>query len=349
MSTGRRLTVAYLTPGESTNRASDAADEVLGVSLYAAIDPAMRLDAPTAHIGARPLGGAPALCEVWHADGPLRSGRRGFVHHRGNGRYLFGSISLRESMGFDPAVEASGHGALATVTRTAYEGMFACLEDLGCPYLLRVWNYLPEINRETGGVERYRQFNGARQTAFRSARRETKGQVPAACALGIERGGPLSVYFLASTEPGLAIENPRQVAAYDYPPQYGDQSPVFARAMLADSGGVPLLFVSGTASIVGHQTLHAGDVAAQTRETAANLRALTEAANTRLGRAAFAAGDLKLKVYLRRPADLGRVAAEIAAALRPAAPVQYLKADICRADLLVEIEAVAIDERAGVH
>ena len=32
-----------------------------------------------------------------------------------------------------------------------------------------------------------------------------------------------------------------------------------------------MLFVSGTASIVGHETQHRGDVVAQTRETLANL------------------------------------------------------------------------------
>lgn len=365
MSADRRLTVAYATPGELSEHSPNAWDEVLGVTLFSTIDRPLNLDVPVARVGAPPLGAAPALCEVWRAGGPLRSGHTGLVHHRGNGRYLFGCISSWESTGLDPAdladsvdfadvadsvdfeSDAYAPGALAAVTRTAYSEMFGCLEALGCPHLLRVWNFLPEINRETGGVERYRQFNEARQEAFRAAGRRTKGQVPAACALGTGRGGPLSLCFLASTEPGIAIENPRQVAAYEYPPQYGEHSPVFSRAMLADANGVPLLFVSGTASIVGHRTLHAGDVAAQARETAANLRILIDTANERLGRAAFAAGDLLLKVFLRRRADLDLVAAELRAALAPTAPARFIEADICRADLSVEIEAVGVGRTAA--
>ena len=103
--------------------------------------------------------------------------------------------------------------------------------------------------------------------------------------------------------------------------------------------GGPLLFVSGTASIVGHRTAHAGDVVSQTRETVTNIRALVAEANRVAGAELFATGRLRYKAYVRRPGDLAAVAHEFAA-FEPAASVVYLNADVCRAGLLAEIEAV---------
>ncbi len=107
-----------------------------------------------------------------------------------------------------------------------------------------------------------------------------------------------------------------------------------------------MLFVSGTASIVGHETLHAGDVVAQTRETLAKLEAVFAEANrvSRSGRRHRAAS---LKVYVRHPQDAARVRREVFAALGPAADAHFLRADICRHDLLVEIEAIAYADAAG--
>jgi len=135
------------------------------------------------------------------------------------------------------------------------------------------------------------------------------------------------------------IENPRQTSAYHYPPQYGVHSPIFSRAcVLSESSGTNL-FVSGTASIVGHQTIHPGDVAAQTRETVANIDALLGEANRVVGESRYFLDALKFKVYVRQPADLRAVEAVLTSALRPATPIVYLQADVCREDLLVEIEA----------
>ena len=96
--------------------------------------------------------------------------------------------------------------------------------------------------------------------------------------------------------------------------------------------------MSGTASIVGHETIHRGDVIAQTRETLVNIGALLAEANRVVGSTRYSLDALQLKVYVRRPADLAAIKATLSA--RTAASTIFLKADICREDLLVEIEAV---------
>jgi chorismate lyase/3-hydroxybenzoate synthase len=166
--------------------------------------------------------------------------------------------------------------------------------------------------------------------------------VPAASALGAASDSPLVVYFLAARTAPTFLENPRQVSAYHYPRQYGSHSPVFSRATLLRQSGGLALFISGTASIVGHRSLHVGDTAAQTRETLANIEALLAEANRVARGARFELGALAFKVYVRRPADLPVIKAELAGALGAGARVIYLQAEICRQDLLVEIEAAGM-------
>ena len=117
---------------------------------------------------------------------------------------------------------------------------------------------------------------------------------------------------------------------------------MFSRATLLRQSGGLALFISGTASIVGHRSLHVGDTAAQTRETLANIEALLAEANRVARSARFGLGGLACKVYVRRPADLPVIKAELAAALGAGAKAIYLQADICRQDLLVEIEATGM-------
>jgi enamine deaminase RidA (YjgF/YER057c/UK114 family) len=297
------------------------------------------------------------VCEVWRlvggaspaAAGDPAVGRR--LTFRRAGPWLFGSLRIAEEEfacaiersiattqgGAAKDVAATGRAALVRATELAYREIFASIRAAGHPHLVRVWNYLPEINAQVDGDERYRHFNAARKSAFLQAGEATAGTVPAACALGSDAGNPLSIYFLAARQQPIAIENPRQTSAYLYPRRYGEQPPIFARASLLPGAGN--LFVSGTASIVGHETLHAGDPAAQTRESFANMAAVLEETNRVLGTRRYSLEAMTFKVYVRRPADLACIAAETAKILPAGAPIVYLRADVCRADLLVEIEA----------
>lgn len=280
--------------------------------------PALAVDMPV-------LAGSSDLCEVWHCAEPLSSGKYGDIRYRQSETLLFGSLS--RPAGAD----------LRAQTRAAYEAIFELLDRLDYPAVLRFWNYFPAINQETGGMERYRQFNVGRQDAFLAHERAISGNVPAACALG-SVSGALNIAFLALRGEVVGIENPRQLSAYHYPGEYGPRSPIFSRAGLARLGGRDVVFVSGTASIVGHQTLHRGDVVAQARESMTNIAAVIDAAAARSG-TPLQLDTLCYKIYLRDPADLARVRQEIERFVAGSVQTVYLQADVCRADLLVEIEA----------
>src|SRR5262249_21778056 len=147
----------------------------------------------------------------------------------------------------------------------------------------------------------------------------------------------LRVYWIAARVAGVALENPRQVSAWRYPRQYGPTAPTFARAMHAPTV-LPQLYVSGTAAIVGHASHHAGDFAAQTGETLANFSSLLAAAGfapkTHFGPRSM------LKAYVRRGADAGSAAALLAERLPAGTPLLLLHGDICRRELLIEIDGL---------
>jgi chorismate lyase/3-hydroxybenzoate synthase len=298
---------------------------------------------PVVEVKTPVLGDSGGLCEVWRTHQKVESGTHGGVRYARTSRTLFGCISVPESHD-DATVDQT---PLYRATERAYGEILGTLDALGYAHLVRVWNYVPEINRDTHGTERYRQFNSARQAALLASGRPVTGNVSAACALGAAVGGPLAVYFLASQSAPSFIENPRQVSAYNYPPQYGARSPVFSRATVLHEPDGMTLFISGTASIVGHRTIHAGDAAAQTRETITNIEALLTEANRVTGTGEFTLESLACKVYVRDPSDLPVIQGELRAALGPGARPVYLQADICRRDLDVEIEAIAMVDCAA--
>lgn len=275
-------------------------------------------------IAARQLGSVP-LAEVWRTSLPIEKSRIGDVSFAANGAVLIGTISA-----------AAGETDLATAR--VYEQIVDAVRTAGYPNLLRIWNHVGSINECEGDLERYKRFSKGRHEALTRCGYERQ-HFPAASAVGTTRKG-LAVYFVASRAPGVQVENPRQVAAYDYPPVHGPSSPSFARATVAQWNGSAMIFVSGTSSVVGHETRHHGNVEAQLDETLENMRMIVAEAAARIGRKA-SLDDLTIaKTYLRHAADYERIAPLVTSQLRSTQHL-FVESDICRRDLLLEIEGVA--------
>ncbi|MGJ7496185.1 hypothetical protein ACSFA8_13995 [Variovorax sp. RT4R15] len=326
------LRVERLTLGQGLARAAGGAKPFAALSYGAGGD-----NAWITGVSARVLLNSEPMVDLWHAGAAVQSGTTGVVRWRSDGHWLLGVVDLDEN----------GNGEdLTALSQRAYRNLFEAMKQAGCPHLLRIWNYLPRINDDGGGMERYRQFNAGRQQAFLEAGQAAFEGAPAACALGVHEGA-LCIRFLAGRVPPLPVENPRQVSAYHYPADYGPRSPTFSRAALAPLGGGQVaLFISGTASIVGHQTVHVGDVRAQLDETLLNLRAVIAAANERSS-ANFTLERSDPVVYVRHPADAPGIRRQLEQALGAGSRFMrhavFLQADICRSDLLVEIEAHATE------
>jgi chorismate lyase/3-hydroxybenzoate synthase len=336
------LQVESLSPAETLVR-SDLLGVIAPPLDFAALPVAD--DLPLLRINAACLASShDATCEVLlsrqsirHGRSPLVAGGRA-INYRCTDDFIFGVIEVDES-----AFTLEGERTpLLQAAEAGYRGIFRLLEDLGYSTLLRAWNYIGGINVESHGIERYRQFNIGRQNAFVSDGRAITGNVPAACALGVN-DGPLQLAFLGSRQAMRAIENPRQVSAYNYPSQYGPRSPTFSRAALFNTAHDEILFISGTASIIGHQSVHPGDIVAQVAESLVNVSILLDQANkVRHAHLPCTLADVSYRVYVRNVSDLDAIRQEFERIVGTEAVAVYLQSDVCRSDLLVEIEGSAM-------
>jgi len=234
---------------------------------------------------------------------------------------------------------------VAAQTEAIYAGLLTLTGERG-RVPARIWNYVGGINADCAeGLETYRAFCRGRSLAFERA--GWTGPVPAASAVG-GQPGMIAVLFAAARENPLARENPEQMPAYEYPPDYGPRSPSFSRAMRVSADGRAWTFVSGTAAIKGHRSMATGDLAGQIACTRDNLRLISEACGLGADLAADTDAERHFKIYLRHAGDLAAARAALEGGLlRPADRVTWLRADICRAELLIEIEATVIARGAA--
>jgi chorismate lyase/3-hydroxybenzoate synthase len=238
------------------------------------------------------------------------------------------------------SVDEAGFGIEAAAAE-AYQRLLIAVRPSRHPYLLRIWNYFAAINDGHGDAERYRKFCVGRARAVDGA---FNNPPPAATAIGTD-GEPERVQLIAlcARAPAIALENPRQTPAWRYPREYGPVPPGFSRGVLLDADtNAPRLLASGTASIVGHVSQHIGDVEAQLKESLANLSALLAEGGKKTQREFSLEGCEALRVYLRKPQDLAVAESVIVASGIHRERVLYLRGDVCRRELDVELEGVFV-------
>lgn len=209
--------------------------------------------------------------------------------------------------------------------------------------VVRTWIYLPEL------LAWYLAFNTVRREAFGEAGLLAPAEgawLPASTGIEGTLGGNLggtaqgraacSLSVLALADDGLpltsarAVRSPVQCEALAY-------GAAFARAVELDGAGASLLFVSGTASIgPGGESLHPGDLGAQARHTLAAVAELLAAAGHAPGDAAHAVA------YLKAGADAPAFRALARRAGFAPSVLVETEADVCRAELLVELEVTSV-------
>ena len=273
--------------------------------------------------------GSNLFAQYWFTDYEVKQRQHKNVRYACNRQMLFGHIQLA----------CSDTDDFQQLTQQAYQEIYACLRDTGCTHLLRTWNYFPAITKATNAqANRYYLFCSGRRRALQTSKIDNK-IYPAATVIG-SQNGYLQIYFLASDTPGIAVENPRQTSAYHYPITDSHAQPLFSRGILKVWGKRTHFYVSGTASIIGHETQHINDVGAQLNESINNVETLVAHANDQHQTQLNAQDDLLyMKVYIRHDKDVAHIKQVLAARLSSTTPRILLLGDMCRDNLLVEIEA----------
>ncbi len=283
------------------------------------------------HVNLQPLGDANSL-ECWRVQSPLKHAAWNGINYSHNDELLFANLRIPEA----------DNRRINPSTLQAYRRMEVLRRQLGYPHLLRTWNYFADINAPSNESTRYQEFCQGRHRALQEDA-EFIDHLPAATVIGTYTPGYV-IYFLAARESGIPIANPRQLNPFEYPRQYGPNSPSFVRALVKHWPRRSDLYVSGTASIVGHESQHTGNRLKQLDETLRNLDTLIAQAARQESLAIRATAELTyLKIYLRDAADFDVVQQRLHERLGTQIPCLFLHGEICRDDLLVEIEGMYLD------
>lgn len=228
--------------------------------------------------------------------------------------------------------------------------------------ILRTWIYQGHLTLEEGSTQRYKELNRSRTDFFEKCDflkpflpRYYNGPRVFPASTGIGDSGydvSMSCVAISSVQKGridkkvitVPLENPLQTPAFDYGEQYSPQSPKFSRAMALSVDRFCVVFVSGTASITSQETRHFDDPAAQTEQTLDNIEALISGNNLAKHAVPGFEADISdmasLRVYVKRPSEYELIRKVCEERCRNI-PILYTFADVCRDDLLVEIEGVA--------
>ena len=267
----------------------------------------------------------------------------------------YDDVSIGFFGGFTPGEETVGAYARSF---DAFSKMRAEVEANGFlfPQVFRTWLYQGHIVLEEGDTQRYKELNRARSDFFYGTR-FIEQYLP--------KNVPLGAIYPASTGIGaddvdiamschtiqtdrkdvfvVPLENPNQTPAFDYAEFYSPKSPKFSRACAVNFNDRCSVYVSGTASIVDQKTVFINDTVGQTNQTLDNIAALISGSNLKKhGIDGFESdlSDLSVaRVYVKKPEYLDSVRSVCERRLADV-PVVYTYADVCRDDLLVEIEGV---------
>ncbi|MDR1403415.1 MAG: endoribonuclease L-PSP [Tannerellaceae bacterium] len=213
------------------------------------------------------------------------------------------------------------------------------LEDFPINSIIRQWNYIEEITCYQEENQNYQSFNNARSNFY--AKTTWINGYPAATGIGANLGGILidldAVVFKSPHAYATPIDNKLQVAAHAYSEKVLEKAqkqkttPKFERAKRMTFGDRRLIYISGTAAIRGEDSLQGVGLEQQLHITMENIAQLT--------------GDAKpvmLRVYLKNKEDY-QLSEQLMSEYNLHIPISYMYADVCRDELLIEIEGIAID------
>jgi enamine deaminase RidA (YjgF/YER057c/UK114 family) len=232
-------------------------------------------------------------------------------------------------------------------SRSSFERMEAVLgaERMTYGHVIRQWNYIETMLDVREDVQCYQVFNDVRTIAY--GKSEFPTGYPASTGIGQAAGGVILEFIALDPAAGIAVTpltNPRQVDAHLYSPEVlvgeahralpAKSRPKFERGKRVLGPEDEAIFLSGTAAILGEESVGGESVEAQTLTTIENIEAVVP------GRPLS-----HLRAYVKREGDIPLVRKVLTAAY-PTVPTLFVKADVCREELLVEIEGVLVS-RSG--
>lgn len=229
-------------------------------------------------------------------------------------------------------------------------------ENMPVSTIIRQWNYIEKITAyDATGHQHYQDFNDARSLFYHGV--EWATGYPAATGIGTQWGGiMIDLDALLCKDRSVqvhGVDNPLQVAAHAYSQEVllgeADKAllhkttPKFERAKAVWKEDHGFIYVSGTAAIRGEQSLEGVGIEKQTLATLENIEYLVSRDN--LNRSGIPATEdatlITFRVYVKYWEDM-EAAKRTVTERYPDLPAIYTLTDVCRSELLIEIEGMGI-------
>lgn len=217
--------------------------------------------------------------------------------------------------------------------------------------IIRQWNYIGHITAVENNRQHYQEFNNERARFYNQT--TWNNGFPAATGISMDIDAVLVSLIAIQFQDKIRVyplDNPLQLAAHRYSESVlgkseQKQTPKFERAKLLVSDQSAMCFISGTAAILGEKSVENSHVRNQTLQTISLINYLISIENRKENGIEFVDG-LKLKhlrVYVKNADDLQEVRKVVESEL-PGVNAFYVCAPVCREELLVEIEGIAVTE-----
>ncbi len=259
---------------------------------------------------------------------------------------------------FLSGAESSSVQGIQKETQIAFEKIRKILyaEDFTFAHIIRQWNYVHNIiKKEKKGnelIQNYQEFNDIR-SFFYSNNNFTSGY-PAATGIGISFGTTSidCIAFKPSMDVKVhALKNKIQADAHKYSKrllvgklkqEHLKTTPKFERAKVIRKQGETICFISGTAAILGEDSVNKESVVFQADTTINIIKTLISKANFEYNNLELKSSNQlqMVKIYIAKKEHIKKIV-DICNKKFPNITALLVLADICRDDLLMEIEAYA--------
>lgn len=284
-----------------------------------------------------PVDNSPLLAEVWCVEDSVPCH---FLRIENLPHVLMEKDRLRELW---------TSGFFSENFEAAFEKLTRTLESQGFSYddIFRQWNYVGNILEEHSvdgkTVQNYQHFNDIRAIYYR--KKQDRSQYPAATGIGMSQSGLCIDAVAVKTSADFAgknlpIKSPVQKDAYRYDDKYlvGESTvlptknaPLFERGRSLLSKGSGIAMISGTASIKGEETIDQDNIGKQTENTLQFTKELLrDYPNAQCQRA---------RLYVKRDQNPDEAMRIFKAAFPKTCICTGVFADVCRNNLLIEIES----------
>ena len=262
--------------------------------------------------------------EIWEVNDKVDHTKFNNINVSTSKNYIFASSIIHNFISYED---------LQLKIRDQYNDFFKIAKRNNMT-IVKIWHYVPDLLKKYSNKKtNYSLLCESREDIYKKYYKDLS--YPAATVIGID-GGKVLIYFLAvSCKNYKVIENIRQVSSYDYPQNIFIEKPMFSRAVKF----LPLketnekIVISGTASIKGYESMHSNNLMKQLNEALENYKTFVDIENNKSN---------ICRVYLSKAQESN--SHSIVNELDKIFDINrylLLKGDICRKELLIELEGIS--------